>query len=94
MNRIVSNEEKFRSPPFRDRYSGCMFEIQANKMLEWALLHRRSVFKFIFILPPFQNEVRNNSLLRKLKFNPMLRLTNRYKAGIHKGNVFFFFAIN
>ena len=31
--------------PFRDHYFGCMFEIQANKMLEGALLYRRSVFK-------------------------------------------------
>ena len=38
-------EKKIRSSLFRDPYTGCMFEIQANKMLEGALLYRRSMFK-------------------------------------------------
>ena len=36
-------KKKFLSSPFRDRYYGCMFEIQANKMLDGALLYRRFV---------------------------------------------------
>ena len=37
-------KKKNRSSSLRDRYFGCMFEIQANKMLEGVLLYRRSVF--------------------------------------------------
>ena len=42
--------KKFQSSPFQDRYFGCMFEIQANKMLEGALLYRRSVFKMVVLV--------------------------------------------
>ena len=39
-------KKKFRSSPFRDRYFGCMIEIQANKMLEGALLYCHFIIKW------------------------------------------------